>query len=189
MKVSQHNTAWLNNSLFEASGGWSVSLYVQLHPAVTTSQPSSQLKMRVRVASASVALIVTDNVFNQRFCLCWRVMLVLSGSNSYLCRPHFNQVLQWLISVSARGLTSLTTSNVSSDAPCCASSDTSIYTNKLLTFAQMDKINRNIYHFTCEYFKRVMKYDDLIQTLRKYGLRYWFYLTILSKFDIILLWH
>ena len=87
MKVSQHNTAWSNNSLFEASGGWSVSLYVQLHPAVTTSQPSSRLKMCVRVASASVALIVTDNVFNQRFCLGWRVMLILSGSNSYLC-PH-----------------------------------------------------------------------------------------------------
>ena len=51
------------------SGGWSVSLYVQLHPAVTSPQPSSRLKMRVRVASASVALIVTENVFNQRSCL------------------------------------------------------------------------------------------------------------------------
>ena len=71
--------------LIEASGGWSVSLYVQLHPAVTSSQLSSQLEMRVRVANASVALVVTDNIFNQRFCLGWYMMLILSGSNSCLC--------------------------------------------------------------------------------------------------------
>ena len=84
MKVPQHKHSLIEQSSFEASGGWSVSLYVQLHPAVTTSQPSSQLKMCVRVASASVALIVTDNIFNQHFCLCWRLMLILSGSNSRL---------------------------------------------------------------------------------------------------------
>jgi hypothetical protein len=44
-----------------------------------------------------------------------------------------------LISVSARGLTSLTTSFVWSDKPCWASSDTFIYTHKTETFCDFAK--------------------------------------------------
>ena len=43
--------------------------------------------MRVRVANASVALVVTENIFNQRFCLCWYMMPILSGPNSFISAP------------------------------------------------------------------------------------------------------
>ena len=138
MKVLQHNTAWLNNSW---KGRVAVS---RSHSMFSFTQRSRHLshqansrcvwgsQMPALPSSWQIIFSISVSVLADGWCWSYRVL-----THSTCQTIKFS--CQRLTGPCPRGLTSLTTSYVWSDKLCWASSDTSIYTNKLLTFADLAK--------------------------------------------------
>ena len=138
MKVLQHNTAWLNNSW---KGRVAVS---RSHSMFSFTQRSRHLshqansrcvwgsQMPALPSSWQIIFSISVSVLADGWCWSYRVL-----THSTCQTIKFS--CQRLTGPCPRGLTSLTTSYVWSEKLCWASSDTSIYTNKLLTFADLAK--------------------------------------------------